>query len=105
MRRISDKRNQDFENRFADYGPISSENGFRTAGIPGKGFCAYQLQCTSDATVGVQQECESVMLAASNPAQLKFSNERLGLYLQALARVWPHGHIGKCFQTVIQPQL
>jgi len=39
------------------------------------------------------------MLVASNPAQLKFSNERLGPYLQALARVWPHGHIGKCFQS------
>ena len=38
----SDKRNQDFENRFADYWPISSENGFCTAGIPDKGFCAYQ---------------------------------------------------------------
>jgi hypothetical protein len=64
--------------------------------IPAKGFCAYQLSAAMPPGNPTESE---MMLAASNPARLKFSNDRLGLTLQALARVWPHGHIGKCFQS------
>jgi hypothetical protein len=75
----SDKRNEDFENRFDDCWPISSEKGFRTAGIPpARDFCVISSQCTSDAIVGIPQESESCEAGGviANPARLKFSNER-----------------------------
>jgi len=55
----SDKRNQDFENRFADYWPISSENGFRTAGIPGRDFVRISSQCTSESEGAEQTGSQS----------------------------------------------